>query len=322
MKIAVTGANGFVGSGLLRKLAAWAYDPVALVRESANLSQLSGFETRIVDYNNPDSILEAISDVDILIHNAGATKTLSYAQMYAANVQVTRQVVRAVNQSPRTSQFILISSQAASSPSIGGIAVTEELPSAPVTWYGKSKQRAEELVRKECLKDWTVIRPCPIYGPGDKDFLELAKLIKRGLNVRIGSQDKALNMIYIDELAVLIELTFYNEKAYNEVFFATDGELYSQSQVSSLMAEALGNKVLNITIPDLLAKIIFNGAELMGKLMRKPLVVNKQKQREIMAEGWICSIDKAMTLLGYKPKPELKTHIMETITWYKESSWL
>ena len=322
MKIAVTGANGFVGSGLLSRLAAWTYDPVALIRKSASFSPLKGVETRIVDYSDPASILEAISDVDILVHNAGSTRALSYAQMYEANVQLTRQVLRCVNESRNTFQFILISSQAASRPSVDGLIVTEDMPSSPVTWYGKSKQRAEELVRRECRKDWTIIRPCPIYGPGDKDFLELVRLIKKGMNIRIGRLDKALNMIYIDELATLIELSFANDSAYGEVFFATDGEVYSQSEVSALMAEVIGSKALNLTIPDTLAKLIFSGGELLSRITGKPIVINKQKQNEIMAAGWLCSIDKAKTLLGFKPGANLKAHLQETISWYKESSWL
>ncbi len=322
MKIAVTGANGFVGSGLLSRLSAWSYEPVALIRKSASFAPLKGVETRIVDYSQPSSILEAISDVDILIHNAGSTKALTYAQIYESNVQVTRQVLRAVNQSPSVFQFILISSQAASRPSLNGVAVTEDQPCAPVTWYGKSKQRAEELVRKECGKNWTIIRPCPIYGPGDKDFLALARLIGKGLNIRIGSRDKAVNMIFIDELANLIELCFANKKAYGEVFFATDGISYTQGEITDLMAQAIGRKAYAVTIPDAAAKLIFSLGELIGRVSGRPLVINKQKQNEIMAEGWLCSINKAQNLLGFNPEADLKAHIEETISWYKESSWL
>ncbi|HNX36999.1 MAG TPA: NAD-dependent epimerase/dehydratase family protein [Candidatus Cloacimonadota bacterium] len=322
MKIAVTGANGFVGSGLLGHFMALGHDPVALIRKGADTSRLTGIEQREVDYRSQDSLLHALGDVDILIHNAGSTKAASYEQMYQSNVALTRDLIQAFNQASLPRQFILISSQAASRPSSGKTPVTEDMPSAPVTWYGKSKQRAEELVRRSCGKAWTILRPCPIYGPGDKDFLELAKIINKGLSLQIGSQDKFLNMIYISELAELITLALDNPKAFGEVFFALDGGVYTQNQVSDLIASALGKNPFHIVIPDQLARIAFSLGEVIGKLKGKPLVVNKQKQNEIMADGWLCSGQKARDILGFAPQADLQTHLKETIAWYKEQHWL
>ena len=322
MKIAITGANGFVGSGLIKHFSGLGHEPVALVRPQADTSLIQNATILKVDYNDLSSLETALKDVDILIHNAGSTRARSYAEMYQSNVELTRNILKAIGNTPSIRQFIMISSQAASRPSKGEEPVTEEMPSAPVTWYGKSKQRAEELVRKSCPVSWTIIRPCSIYGEGDKDFLELIKMVRLGLVVRIGSRDKLLNMIHISELSELISRCLAVPEAYGEVFFACDGQRYTQDQVSMTVAKVLGNKPLKLTIPDALARLVFTLGELIGKLKGKPLVINKQKQNEIMADGWLCSGEKAKRLLGFAPIADLEKHLKETIQWYKKHSWL
>lgn len=322
MRIAVTGANGFVGSGLLSYFRSKGYEPLALVRPSADTALLGDIPIRRIDYNNPSNLAELIADVDILIHNAGKTKTLSYQEMLDANLGLTQKLLDAANASPNLRQFILISSLAASRPTSPGKPVIESDPSAPLTWYGKSKLLAEQHLAKESTLPYTIIRPCPIYGPGDRDFLELARICKKGYIVKLGFKEKYSNMIHISELADLISRCMNNPQAYNQIFFAADGKTYTQTEISRAMADALNVKTMNIFIPSPIAMLAFILGDLAGKVLGKPLIVNREKMKEFMAEAWLCSIDKAKELLGYAPVPDLNKHIKETIQWYKEASWL
>ena len=151
MKVAITGANGFVGSNLAAHFLTRGYEVLALVRPAANTSLLpSSLSVLSVDYSSPEDLASKIAEADLVIHNAGKTRTRSYAEMIAANVVNTRQVLSAINKSPACRRFIYISSQAASRPTREPREVTEEEEPAPVDWYGRSKALAERIIRPEC----------------------------------------------------------------------------------------------------------------------------------------------------------------------------
>ncbi|HQC31376.1 MAG TPA: sugar nucleotide-binding protein, partial [Candidatus Cloacimonas sp.] len=199
-----------------------------------------------------------------------------------ANVGITEKIIAASNKISELRQIIYLSSQAASRPSVNNIPVKEDEPGAPVTCYGKSKLSAEEAIKQKCKKYYTIIRPCSIYGCGDKDFLQLFKLVNRGLSFQIGRKDKLLNMIYVSELCRFIELCVNNPSAYYQTFFATDGQVYKQSDILSAIAKALNKHPLKITVPESFAKAVFYGGDLYGHLFHKEVVVNKEKMKEIL----------------------------------------
>lgn len=323
MKIAVSGANGFVGSNLANYLQQRGHEVRALIRPGADSTVLDPkIQIAAVDYLKSTDLEQALNGVEILIHNAGKTRTRTFEDMVQANVVLTRKLLSAVNSSPQLQQFIYISSQAASRASLDGEEITEEDTSAPVTWYGKSKLLAERIIKAECRPAWTIVRPVPIYGEGDKDFLELFKLLKRGLNFRIGSQDKAMNLIHVGQLCEFIELCLANGKAYQQVFFASDGYRYTQAQFTALASRLLNKKEYQLTLPLPLAKLIFGGGELFSRVSSKATLLNAQKMKEILAANWLCSIQKARDLLGWDPPANLEPLLRSTLDWYRRKGWL
>ncbi|MDD2228777.1 MAG: sugar nucleotide-binding protein [Candidatus Cloacimonetes bacterium] len=323
MKIAITGANGFVGSNLISHFQSEGHEVLALVRSAEAARLLSNFvSTKTLKYSDITALSLALTGVDVLIHNAGKTKALDHDEMMDVNVEVTSNVVLAVSIMNQPIQLIYISSQAASRPSYGNIPVKESDAPAPLTSYGKSKLAAEMLIRQSCTKPYTIIRPCSVYGSGDKDFLALFKMVNKGFSFNIGKQDKLLNMIHVSELAAFIGLCLKNKAAYGEIFFATDGRVYKQCEIQSSIAKALNKKPLHITIPSFIARLAFHIGDAWGKTMHVATIVNKDKMKEIMAEGWLADPEKAIRILGWNPKPNLEKHIMETAKCYREHGWL
>ncbi len=324
MKIAITGANGFVGSCLYRHLSEAYPDELRvhpLVRPGSDTSLLSSSsQIRYLDYSDPDSIQSALGDCDIVVHNAGLTKAISMQQMYLANVAVTSNVLKAINVSKSVKQFIYISSQAASRPSYNGIPVTETDKCAPLTWYGKTKLLAELSIKNTCQVPWTIIRPCSVYGEGEKDFLELFKLLGRGLAFQAG--DQPLNLIHVEELCEFISLCLANDKAENQIFFATNGANYLQSELIDAALSALDKKAIRIKVPAPVFKVLAQIGDLATCLTGKPALVSSQKSKEILSPGWICSCEKAQLVLGWEPRPHLYRTIRETILWYQQNGYL
>ncbi|MBW6514342.1 MAG: NAD(P)-dependent oxidoreductase [Candidatus Syntrophosphaera sp.] len=323
MRIAVTGANGFVGSNLANYFHTLGNDVLAIVRPHSDTSLLDpAIPVFRTDYGSEDELAEALAETEILIHNAGSLRTRTFEQMVAANVVTTRTVLRAFNRSPKGRRLVFISSQAASRPSRGSEQVTEEDPSAPVDWYGRSKLLAERLIRAECVKEWVILRPVPVYGPGERDFFKIFKAVKAGVTFRIGRKEQYLNLIHTDELCVLMGYCCELEQAAGQVFFAADGEVYTHSRFMASVAEILGVKPRDIVIPVPLAVIAFHTGELFERITGRSTLVNKQKMKELVNVNWVCSIDKARKILGWHPQPDLEGNLRKTFDWYRRKGWL
>ena len=323
MKIAITGANGFVGSNLIKPFTAAGHEVTALVRAKSSVSLLPA-DTRIIpiDYLNPEALQQILISQQVLIHNAGKTKALNHQEMLSANLGITEKLLSAINKLEKPLHFIYISSQAASRPCRHNHPVNEEDPPAPLTSYGKSKLAAEKAIRNNCQQPWTIVRPSSIYGCGDKDFLTLFRMARKGFSFQIGHSDRQLNMIHVDELAEFLLLCVARREACNQVFFATDGKVYHQSEIIDSIAQALGKNPKKLVIPEFMARLVFYAGDLYGRMMHKEVVINREKMKEIMAENWLADIAKATRLLGWNPTPNLNARMKETAKCYADLGWL
>lgn len=320
MKVAVTGANGFVGQTLLRKLKERGFEPRALVRKPFDCE---GIDCRIIDYEDPISIAQAISGCDVLIHNAGKTKTITFTEMLNVNVGITRRVVEAVNLQEQPIRLIYMSTQAVNGPASAESPAVESDEMNPLSIYGKSKALAERLIRNQCKKPFNIIRPCPVYGPGDADFLSLFRLSKLGFSFQVGREDKPINMIYSEQLADFIMHVFTNPNVNGESFFATDGRVYTQAEVARMIAQVIGKKEpKSIKVPPFMAHSVFGVSDVVGRIRHIPTAINLEKYTEIMAEGWVADCSKAKRLLGWDPSDEIEQKLEETYKWYLENDWL
>lgn len=323
MRIAITGANGFVGSNLANHFHAQGHEVAAVVRPGADCSLLqSGIVINQVDYNSLSDLQAAFSSANLIIHNAGKTRTRSFEEMIIANVVTTRRIIQACNSTPACTHLIFISSLAAGKPSRDGTKVTEDSGSDPVDWYGRSKLLSERLIRDVCHKSWTVVRPSSIYGQGERDFLQIFKMVNAGISFHLGREDQLLSLIHIDELAEFIEFCAENANAKGQVFYASDGEVYTHTQFTGLAARILGVKTRELSIPIPLARIAFHLGDVFEGITRKTTLVNTQKMRELININWICSIDKARKMIGWEPKPDLEANLRSTLDWYKQQGWL
>lgn len=323
LKVAITGANGFVGSRLTRFLMNHGHDVTALVRASADVSLLP-VKSKIVsiDYNQADEILRIFEGFEIIIHCAAIVRSLNWDDMHSQNTLLTQRIVEAVNNCSSISQIVFLSSQAAAGMGERNKPRIETDPPKPITWYGKSKLMAEDSIRSHCHKDWTIIRPCSVYGPGDKDFLHTFRLMKNHLSFSLGWMEKHMSLIYVDELCSMINLSLGNEAAFKQTFFASDGGEYTHKDFMEAMQTAVQTVSLHISLPDFALFPIAALGEIRSRINHKAEVVSLQKFKELKGRYWIVNIDKSRKLLGYHPKPNLSKNLHSTWVWYKEQGWL
>ena len=176
-KVLITGASGFLGKHIVRRLYDEGYEVLAMVRKSSNVDGIEGKAKFVYgDLERIEELKGEVRDIDYIIHSAAVVKALSSQDYYKYNFEPTVDLAQLALDLPNLKRFVFISSQAAGRPS--RMPISEEIKSTPVTSYGKSKLKAEQYLSKIDELPWTVLRPAAVYGPGDKEFIQSGRSIE------------------------------------------------------------------------------------------------------------------------------------------------
>jgi len=314
-RLLITGANGFVGSHLVRIALQNNYEIIAAVRKSSNLDLLKDLKVTYIypDYFNQKNLVDLLKEngVTHIAHVAGSTRAKSQDAYNKANVEISVNLANAALQAnPDLKKFVFISSLAATGASVNGEMITEETAPNPLTFYGKSKRLAEQELTKIPSLPLIALRPTAVYGEGDKDFLMMIRMIKKGWEAYIGKASQTLSFIYADDLCNAVIQSLESEKS-GEAYILSDGNNYTRYAFADIVKKILHKKTLKMQVP---LKLVATIAELLEKTNAKTSILNKDKLQELTA-NWQCSIAKAKQDLGYSPQYNLETGLQKTIAW-------
>jgi dihydroflavonol-4-reductase len=325
MKIAVTGATGFIGSHLVECLLARGHEVSCLVRDPARQGWIEGVPVRTVrgDLDSPSALAALVEGQDVVVHSAGMTKAKSFDQFVRVNVEGTARVVEAIHaRGRRVQRLVYFSSQAAMGPSPGGVALAEDAPQRPVSLYGKSKSMAEALLRdSRGSLPVTVIRPPAVYGPRDRDVLTFFRLVKGGL-APVLTGERRISVVFVKNLVQGVALAIERSPGqWNAYSFTDDGEP-SWAGLLDSMARALGCRPLRVRVP-LAAAALATGASVCWAALRgRPALLNWDKLAEMRPRDNLVSDGRARAELGYRPTVSTDRGIEQTMLWYREQGWL
>lgn len=320
----ITGANGFVGSHLSELLLSKGWQVRSIIRSSSNTKWLDHqtVELHRVGITDVTAVAKVLQGADYLFHLAGTTKSIDEKGFYEGNVETTRVVLDAALQA-NLKNILVSSSLAASAPAQNRTPVTEETPSNPFSMYGQSKVAQEELSKSYMNRlPITIVRPPIIFGPRDTEVLLFFKMVNTGFVTAVGSKEKYLSAVYINDLTRGLMQAAESEAAVGHTFFISSEEFYSWGQFASEIAVALGKKTRTIRIPQALLKPIAAISEGIDRLRGRPATLSREKAREMAQEAWICSPAKAKKLFGYQQEWQLKDSVKETVEWYQKQGWL
>ncbi len=320
MKALVTGATGFIGSHLTEALVKKGFEVICLVRSTSNLKYLEDLNVRLVTGNcsQVESLYEAVSGVDYVFHLAGLTKAGCEADFLSANEKGTGNLLQAVlRKNTAVKRFVYISSLAAAGPSSDGVPLKEDCSALPVSFYGKSKLAGEQLVlnHRDDLPV-VVIRPPAVYGPRDKDMLVFFKMVKAGVAPVWGTSH--YSFIYIEDLIHGILLSALDKNVGGEIFFMSDGVIYSSDDIINAIADAVQKRPVKFKIP----RFIMSVAGLISERFGKSSIINADKIRELKHLNWVCDMSKAAERLKFEPRVKIKEGVRWTADWYRIHQWL
>lgn len=334
---AVTGANGFVGSNLCDTLMSRGWKVRGVVRPSSNLKWLNTdrVEVHKCRLESGEQLDNALRDVDVVFHCAAQTSATSLSELMRSNRDATQAVAHSIakNNGGKT-KLVLVSSVAASGPGKRGVARKPEDPCTPVSNYGFSK-RAGEIVASEMSGNLPVIivRPGPVYGQRDMEFLQLFRTLKHlRLNPIPGYVSPSLSMIHVDDLVdILIRAAEHGQAVQGDpemtqgrgYYFAAEPDPTSLAEFGNRIARALGIKrIRNIKIPLFVANGIATSSELWMKMWGRKSNLTRDKIREASAPSWAVSPLSTLRDLNFGFPLPMQERLNQTIHWYRAEGLL
>ena len=193
----------------------------------------------------------------------------------------------------------------------------------PISVYGKSKLKAEEVLRKEGEGlPYVILRPTGVYGPREKDYFMMAKSIKGHMDFAVGFKRQDITFVYVKDVVQAVFRAIEHGKT-GRAYFLSDGQVYQSATFSNLIHEELGRPWwIRIKAPIWLLRIITFFGERMAHLTGKISALNDDKYNIMKQRNWRCDIRPAQQELGFEPQVKLEEGVRRSIAWYKKNKWL
>ena len=315
MKIFITGVSGFIGTGLVDYLQQTAGISLFGHSQNAESTKLKFKDHKIEIISHYSAAVFDNLGIDCVIHLAGIAHDLSNKyrpqDYYTVNFEGTKSVFEAFIKS-NAKKFIFLSSIKACVDS-SDEPVDEETPANPVSDYGKSKRMAEVFMEQKALsegKNVYILRPCMIYGKGNKGNLNsLYRYVKSGLPYLFGAYSNRRSFLSADNLNFILREFLENVHPSGIYHLADDGPL-STNELVALIASSLSQKPRIWNVPVSLIEPLSQ----LGSFLKLPSDRLKQK----LTENLVVSTVKLKHVLR-KPLPvDTKAGLLTTLRSFDE----
>ena len=316
--ILVTGANGLVGTHVVRQLLARGRDVACAVRDTAAGAMLTQARriTAVGVVGPATDWSAALDGVSCVVHLAARTHVLRetaadpLAEYRGINVAATEHLARAAA-ARGVKRLVFASSVKVNGEGGGTPPYREEDAPRPEDAYGVSKWEAEQALARVAAEtglETVVLRPPLVYGAGVKgNFLRLMRAVAAGTPLPLGAIRNRRSYIYAGNLADAIGLATGASPAGNKTYLVSDGEDLSTPDLARALAAALGVKSRIVSFPlpllTLAATIAGRGAEI-SRLAGSLQVDSSRIRRE----------------LDWRPPYTLAQGLEQTAQWYRERS--
>lgn len=302
--LALTGATGFVGAHLMEAALAQGWRVRALARrpqrERAGVTWVEG------DLAGRDALARLGEGANAVIHVAGAINAPDRAGFERANVEGTAAMLEAAR-SGGAGRFVQVSSLAAREPDLSD--------------YGWSKAQADALVAGSGL-DWTIIRPPAVYGPGDRETLQLFRAVKGGVVPVVG--EGRFSIIHVHDLAqALLAAAMAPELvgATHEVCDSTPGG-FDQPGFARAIGKAMGVSPRILRLPTGLLQPAAALAEGWAGLTGGRAKLSRDRARYFAHPDWVASRAPLAETGLWRPSIPAGDGLRATADWYRRAGWL
>ena len=330
-KILVTGAAGFIGGALFKRLVSYKLDPIATVLypEEAEAFRSKGHKAFVLDLTSDDMWDDILNGVDIVFHIAAMFQEIGFGRRVYEKVNHLGALKLAKTAKRMGAERFVHCSTVGVLGDVKEIPATETTPFNPMDEYHETKLAGELAILswgKTNLDDGMVVtvnRPAMVYGPGDRRMLKLFKAILSNKFLMIGSGNTLAHLGYIEDQvdSFLLCAVAPQENVHLEVFNIASGKPMTLNRFCQIIANIGGVKLPSLKVPVgpvWLAGLVCEGiCKPFG--IRPPLF---RRRVGFFTHNRAFDYTKAKIKLGYIPVWDEHSGITETIRWYKENHLL
>ncbi len=330
MKTLVTGATGFTGGHLARRLLADGHDVSALVRPGSiagpAATALTAIGIRVVvgDLADEAAVGRAVAGAEVVFHIAATYREpgLPDAAYRAVNIDGTRHVLEAALRSG--ARRVVHCSTGGVHGHIASPPANEDAPFNPGDVYQRTKLEAEQLAARfgrEQGLDVVVARPIGIYGPGDRRFLKMFRGLSRGTFPMLGRGDVLYHLTYIDDLVEGFRLCGAVPGAAGRTYLLAGPRYTTLRELVGLVAAELGVRPPRLRLPIWPFWILGLATELVCVPLRIDPPIYRRRV-DFYSKSRAFDTSRARRELGFTPQVDLEEGIGRTAAWYRAQSWL
>ena len=322
MRILVTGANGFIGSVVVRKLIVADWVVRCLVRKASKTSRIDDlrFERAEGDVRDPSAVQAAVANCSAVIHLASIANwsDLSSREMDDVVVGGTKNVLKAAH-SAGCSRVVYVSSSLAVCGS-NKPQLFDENSRRPARLdrlqYARAKAEAESLCRQAGSEglEVVVVNPGEVYGPNDITLVTAGNLIDFGKNSPVLVCGGGTAVVHVDDVAEGILAALDRGRPGER--YILGGENLTVRQIAELTLEILGQKKTIIPLPTWFVR----GLAWLGRNLGIPLPFNPEVI-PYATKYWFMDNTKARHELGVEFRSARET-LRPAVLWLQERGYI
>ena len=328
MTTLVTGATGFVGAHVARRVVAEGHSVRVLVRPQSNLPLLEGLPVEHVvgDLRDADSIAAATKGVRYLFHVAADYRlwTRNPSELYETNVHGTRRLFEAAARAG-VERIVYTSTVATIAVPSHGSALPNEDTRATLDQMIGHYKRSKFLAEAEAIKSAAagvpivIVNPTAPVGPGDWKPTPTGKIIVDFLNGKMPAYvDTGLNLVPVEDVAEGHLLAAQRGRIGQR--YILGGRNMTLKQILEALAALTGRSAPRVRLPHAVALAAGYADEwfsrLIGREPRIPVEGVKMSRHRMFIES-----DKAERELGYRPGA-VEPALEHAIDWYQQHGYI
>lgn len=313
--ILVTGATGFLGGALVRRLVAEGVHVRATGRDARRAEALAaetGVELVRGDLALPADADRAIRGSLAVVHCAALSSPWGPAAEFdRANVRATENVVHACERF-HVARLVHVSTPAVyfDLSAREGIRESDPLPAEPINDYARSKLEAEDVVRRAARRglETVIVRPRAIYGPGDTTILpRVIDALERGLFPILDGGRSLVDLTYVEDAVESLVCALGAARAVGGTYHVSSGDPRPIGAVVEALADGLGLARPTRHVSSAKALALASLLETAHRLFaphREPRLTRYTVG--LLARTMTLDLRAARTELGYEPRVQLE----------------
>ena len=301
MILAITGGTGFVGARLLDAATAAGHEVRALTRKPRRARV--GITWMQGSMEERESLEQLVTGADAVIHVAGVITGRTAADFDTCNVDGTATLLDAARKAG-IARFVHVSSLAAREPAL--------------SMYGASKAKSEDLVRASGLS-FAIVRPPAVYGPGDRETLDLFRMAKRRLIFM--PPNGRLSLIHADDLCRLLLALAEPGAPAGLLIEPDDGHAggWTHRDFALALGAAVGTRPRVVHVP---ARVLRAAAAADQAVRGANAKLTADRARYFAHRDWVADPGRAAPASLWKASIPAREGLKSTVEWYEHQGWL